>query len=79
MPDVPAVFEHSNVLSIVFQVGLPGFLERCMARSKTSKNRSPDDLIPTVEAAAELGVSRSRVHILIQEGRLRAMRIAARG
>jgi hypothetical protein len=41
-----------------------------MAKAKTS----PDDLLTTVEAGAELGITANRVLVLISEGRLPAQK-----
>ena len=41
-----------------------------------SKTRTaPDDLLSTVDVAAELGITVTRVNVLIREGRLKAERI----
>lgn len=42
-----------------------------MAKTKAS----PDDLLSTADAAAELNCSVARVNILIHEGRLKAIRV----
>ena len=38
-------------------------------------NKSPDDLLSTPDAGAELGIGITRVQVLIREGRLPATRI----
>jgi excisionase family DNA binding protein len=40
-----------------------------------AKPKSPDDLLSTPEAGAELGIGVARVNVLIQEGRLPATKI----
>jgi len=41
----------------------------------SGKKTSPDDLLSTLEAAAELGITRGRLNVLLNAGRVPAIRI----
>src|SRR5262249_39524355 len=55
-----------------------GQLPRHSVAAMPKTPASPDDLLTTAEAAAELGITSSRVTILITEGRLPAKRFGKR-